>query len=76
MEKKKIAKALVLTVTLVGGMALALIPSFDAIAYEYDTAGDTLIKKYKWCQKLVMYRECSYFGNGLACISGQNCPKK
>lgn len=75
MGKKKMTKALVLTVTLVGGMALALVPSFDARADD-DTGGDTLIKKYKWYQKLAMYRECGYYGNGLACISVQNCPKK
>ncbi len=65
MEKKKMAKALVLTAALAGGASF--------ISNDVYAQGQTSIpKKYEWCQKTMMYRVCGY-GNGLDCSQSQSC---
>ena len=67
MEKRKMAKALVMTAALAGGTSL-----INPDVYAQGQTSVPIKKKYEWCQKLLMYRVCGY-GNGLDCNDGQSC---
>ena len=66
MEKRKLAKALVLTAALAGGTSLINVQT-------YGQGQTSLPKKYEWCQRTLSYMKCGY-GNGSSCTgTGSTC---
>lgn len=64
MEKKKMAKALVLTAAVASGISL-LAPTYSE--------AQASVKKYVWCQSKFGWYECNPYGTGLTCTTGQKC---